>query len=207
MYHAKGEANGPISLEKHWIKDKGFSRTPSVVLQLLTQQGLSREDAMIVWLDNLFTEARVLSELREEGIGAAGTVKTSKTQREEDEESHGTKAQKRKAKSESKKGLIPCLAELKTVHNSQLEWGKLYGRLSKDRKVLEFAWKDQNVVLFMTTVHTGEEWVKSKRRRPPKTATNARTSRKVFGELAVKELLITEFIDIEAIGTNSHLKL
>lgn len=57
-------------------------------------------------------------------------------------------------------------------------------------------WKDQNFVLLMTTVHTGHETIKRNRRRSPKTATNARTSRAIFGEEAVKELSIPEFIDL-----------
>ena len=65
-----------------------------------------------------------------------------------------------------------------------------------DKRVLELAWKDQNVVLFMTTVSNGQKQVKRLRRRPAKTATNARTSRAVFGhDEARKELPIPEFID------------
>lgn len=52
------------------------------------------------------------------------------------------------------------------------------------------------MVLFMTTVHTGRETVRRKRHRPTKTATNARTSRVLFGEEAVKELSISEFFDM-----------
>lgn len=70
----------------------------------------------------------------------------------------------------------------------------MYGCLSDDGSVLEFAWKDQNVVLFMTTVHTGKEMIT--RRRPPKTATNARTTWAVFRNSAVKELSIPAFIDM-----------
>jgi hypothetical protein len=47
------------------------------------------------------------------------------------------------------------LADLKLVHSGQIEWGKLYGRLSKDGSVMEFAWKDADVVLFMSTVDSG----------------------------------------------------
>ena len=193
LYHAKGDKNGPGDLNNHWEKELGFSKTPAVVLDLLAQEGLSPEDACVVWLDNLFTEARLLSALRDRGIG---TVRTTKTQREEEEEVHGTKAQKKKAKAEPNRGLLPCLSDLKLEHNTQIEWGKLYGGLSKDGKVLEFAWKDQNVVLSITTMHSGHETVMRPRRRPPKTATNARTSRKPFGDKAVKELSIPQFINM-----------
>lgn len=47
----------------------------------------------------------------------------------------------------------------------------------------------------MTTVSNGRETVKRLRRRPAKTATNAHTSRAIFGEIARKELPIPEFIN------------
>ena len=37
----------------------------------------------VVWLDNLFTSSKLLSTLRDLGIGAAGTVRTAHTRREE----------------------------------------------------------------------------------------------------------------------------
>ena len=61
---------------------------------------------------------------------------------------------------------------------------------------MQFAWKDQNVVLFMSTVSNGQEMVRHLRRRPAKTATNARTSRAMFGESATKELTIPAFINM-----------
>ena len=75
----------------------------------------------------------------------------------------------------------------------QIPWGELY--LISDGEVLQAAWKDQNVVLFMSTVSDGIEKILRQRRRPPKTATNARTSRQIFGDLSTKELLIPRFID------------
>ena len=52
------------------------------------------------------------------------------------------------------------------------------------------------MVLFMTTVHTGKEIVERLRRRPATTATNARTSRLLFGDKPVKSLAIPQFIDM-----------
>ncbi|KAI4280305.1 MAG: hypothetical protein L6R38_004555 [Xanthoria sp. 2 TBL-2021] len=123
--------NRPVDLDNHWLKELGFSKTPAVILDLLAQDNLSPEDACVVWLDNLFTEAILLSAVRDRGIGAA------ETQREEEGESRGTKAQRKKAKSEPNKGLIPSLNELGLVHKSQIKWVKLYGALSKDGKVVE----------------------------------------------------------------------
>ena len=48
----------------------------------------------------------------------------------------------------------------------------------------------------MTTMSNGRKQVKRLRRRPAKTATNARTSRAIFGTEARKELPIPEFINI-----------
>lgn len=110
----EGDKNGPVDLDDHWLKELGFSKTPAVVLDLLAQDDLSPEDACVVWLDNLFTEAILLSAVRDRGIGAA------ETQREEEGESRGTKAQRKKAKSEPNKGLIPSLNELRLVHKSQI---------------------------------------------------------------------------------------
>ena len=90
----------------------------------------------------------------------------------------------------------PRLLDLRNKWNVGIDWGKLYGYLSKDKRVLELAWKDQNVVLFMTTVSNGQKKIKRLRRRPAKTAINARTSRAVFSQdKARKELLIPKFID------------
>lgn len=148
----------------------------------------------MVWLDNLFTSAQLLIELLVEGFGAAETVRTQKTEQEKQEETHGTKAQKSNKKLNCE--LDFSLSELKLKYNSQLEWGKLYGYLSNDGFVLEFAWKDQNVILFMTTIHTDKKMIKQECRCSFKTATNAQTSWVVFGDSAIKELSILAFIDM-----------
>ena len=196
MYHAKGRnrGEGPQDLDDFWTDWLGFTQTQAVVLDLVAQEGIAKDHSHIIWLDNLFTSARLLTQLDKEGFGAAGTVRTSTTKREDLEATDGTPAQR--TSTEPNRGLDSRLLDLRNKWNVGIDWGKLYGYLSKDKRVLELAWKDQNVVLFMTTVSTGRETVKRLRRRPAKTATNARTSRAVFGEdEARKELLIPEFID------------
>ena len=94
LFHAKDDKRGPVDLDEHWIKEEGFSKTQAVVLDLLTREGIADNNKHIVWLDNLFTSARLLTVLRELGFGGAGTVRTTKTKRDELEEKHGTKAQK-----------------------------------------------------------------------------------------------------------------
>ena len=120
------------------------------MLDLVAQEGIAKDHSHIIWLDNLFTSARLLPQLDSEGFGAAGTVRTTTTPREELEAKQGTKAQKKSQ--EENRGLNKRLLELRTKWNAALEWGQLYGSLSNDGKVVEFAWKDQNVVLFMSTV-------------------------------------------------------
>ena len=194
LFHAKGDKFGPVDLDEVWTKDEGFSKTQAVVLDLLAQRGISDLNKHVVWLDNLFTSARLLSVLRELGFGAAGTVRVTKTKRDEYEEKHGTKAQKQQK--EKNRGLDTSLSDLKLEYGAQLEWGQLYGVISADKRVAQFAWKDQQVVLFMSTIHDGKQQVERLRRRPALTSTNARTSRAPFGNLAVKKLPIPDFIDL-----------
>ena len=75
----------------------------------------------MIWLDNLFTSAKLLSQLRKDGYGAAGTVRTSKTAREEQEALSGTAAEKKSYKKEKNRGLAPQLADLKNKHSAQLK--------------------------------------------------------------------------------------
>jgi len=84
LWHARGSRpiDGPQGLDERWNE---FSKTQQVVLQLLTQME-SKGEGHVVWLDNLFSSARLFKTLRGLGIGAAGTVRTSKTRREEQEE-------------------------------------------------------------------------------------------------------------------------
>ena len=198
MFHTKGsnKYEGPVDLDTHWTDKLGFSKTQAVVLDLVNQEGIQGDFSHIIWMDNLFTTASLLAKLKEYGFGAAGTVRTTKTTREEIEEKSGTAAQRQRLTTKDvNRGLDPRLSDLKNVYQKQLEWGRLYTSVSKDEEVLEFAWKDQNVVLFMSTVHDGKILVKRQRRRPGKTSTNAASSRAVFGVKAVKDLFIPEFID------------
>ena len=90
-----------------------------MVLDLLTQDGIARDHSHIVWLDNLFTSARLLAQLDNEGFEAAGTVRTTKTTREELKAKDDIKAQREQQ--ESNRGLNQGLAELKIKWNAVLE--------------------------------------------------------------------------------------
>ena len=198
LYHTKGSDSdsGPVDLDDFWTKDEGFSKTQAVVLDLVSQEGVQKDYSHIIWLDNLFTSARLLKALKKEGFGAAGTVRTTQTKREKDEKEKGTKKQRKKLPLEENRGLDRTLSDLKLKHHTQLKWGELYGKTSDDGEVLKLAWKDQNVVLFMSTVHDGKKRVLRQRRRPASTSTNARTARAPFGDQPVKKLFIPEFINM-----------
>ena len=68
----------------------GFTQTQAVVLDLVAQDGIAKDHFHIIWPDNLFTSARLLTQLDEEGFGAVGTVRTSTTRREDLEATSGT---------------------------------------------------------------------------------------------------------------------
>ena len=82
----------------------------------MKQQGISDDNWHIVWLDNLFTSAWLLTILRELGFGAAGTVRTTKTKREEQEER--TANQIGGKQKEKNRGLDSNLSDLKLKSNS-----------------------------------------------------------------------------------------
>jgi hypothetical protein len=48
------------------------------------------------------------------------------------------------------------LSTLRKKFDSQIPWGQLYAEVSKNGMVLQLAWKDSRVVLFMTTVLHGK---------------------------------------------------
>ena len=55
-----------------------------------------------------------------------------------------------------KEGYDPFLMSLRTCWEDQIPWGEKHGNLSKNRDVLELAWKDNRMVLFISTVHSGK---------------------------------------------------
>ncbi|KAF2180779.1 hypothetical protein K469DRAFT_591445, partial [Zopfia rhizophila CBS 207.26] len=122
-----------------------------------------------IWIDNLFTLIKLLERLRQEGIGGAGTIRTRFSYK---------------------------LMNIKLYHTDNLQWGELYYDLSKNKTVLQAAWKDAQVVLFTNTVAKPEKFIEREQKRPAKTATNAKYTRLIFGDLVVKVLKIPLFIDL-----------
>jgi hypothetical protein len=86
LWHVKGDGKdqGPQGLRTTWEK-KGFSKTQAVVLELVTRMP-NQGKGHAVHIDNLFTSSKLLTTLREYGVGAAGTVRTGQTRREVNDE-------------------------------------------------------------------------------------------------------------------------
>ena len=102
-----------------------------------------------------------------------------------------TKAQK--LAKEKNFGTNEKLAELKTKWSNHIAWGKLYGCLSSDQRVLQLAWKDAQIILFMTTVVNGRNTISRPRERPN---TKNKSIIETFGDQPCKRLEIPEFIDM-----------
>ena len=193
LFHAKNEKQSFVDLNEYWIKEKSFSKTQIVMLNLLKQQSISDDNKHIVWLDNFFTSTRLFIVLREFGFEDADTVRIIKTKRDELEEKHDTKAQQQQKK--KNKDLDSFLSDFKLKYEVQFDWEELYDVISENDKVAEFGWKNQQMILFMNTIHTNKQYVQRMRKKSVKTSTNARTSRASFDNLTVKKLAILDFID------------
>lgn len=63
-------------------------------------------------------------------------------------------------------GLHPLLQELKLRWQNRLIWGAFFAAIGSDSTVLQFAWKDSAVVLFMTTVTLAAAVVSAIRKKP-----------------------------------------
>ncbi len=123
----------------------------------------------VVWIDNLFTSARLLIKLRLLGISAAGTVQTTKTKQEEVEEATQikTRYQTLKCIPEPNHRLNQSIADIKFRYNTKIPWGTLYAEIAHaEPSVIQFAWKDSNVILFMSTVYNSKDTIKRIQTRP-----------------------------------------
>ena len=61
--------------------------------------------------------------------------------------------------------------------------------------VLCLAWQDNNIVLLLSTIHSPELYITTKRKRPSATSTNAAIARAPFGDKIIKEFEIPTTID------------
>ncbi len=85
------------------------------------------------------------------------------------------------------------LLELKIKWSNHIAWGELYGCLSSNQKVLQLAWKDTQIVLFMMTLVDAQTTVSRPRKRPNK---KDKWIKQVFRDQPFKRLRIPDFIDM-----------
>lgn len=128
----------------------------------------------VVYLDNLFTSTKLLKLLRKEGFGATGTARTNS-------------------------GIYDGFIKKKQFDKAKdIEpWGKLYSAPTTSDDIIQYAWKDNALVLFLSTINdaTTESMVIRNRKRPGSTSTSAKTARKPFGSQPRKDLPIPKFVD------------
>lgn len=132
-----------------------------------------RDSSYIVYLDNLFGSTKLVSYFCEIGYGTVATARTNS----------GICAEFVKKKQLDKKADIE-------------PWGQQYQAPTISNQIMQFAWKDNALVLFFFTVHTGlEPKVVRHRKRPSSTSTSACTAHAVFGSKPSKDLPIPQFVD------------
>jgi hypothetical protein len=194
LYHRNGK--GPIGSKSP--PGSGINPTQAVVVTLLqTLQNPPTGPSLqyCVWLDNLFVSTTLFSYLRRLGYGAAGTCRTNSGICQE----------------------FVLKKKAEQANQSISQWGSLWQAPTEDNLVLQTAWKDNNLVLFLSTIHhpielnpetvrsqqakmkpgnlIGQELIVRDRRRPRATSTAARSVRAEFGNAVRKNLAIPCVID------------
>ena len=131
----------------------------------------TREDTedtnYVLVMDNYFTLSRAIGErgLRGKGVGVVGTAR-------------------------ARPGW-PC-SEFKNVTDAC--FNSLY-YCDDEEGFRIFRWVDNNIVTMVSSIHTGEEKILRKRKRPQKNATNKNHLPQIFGDEAVAEIEIPGVVD------------
>ncbi|KJZ68234.1 hypothetical protein HIM_12377 [Hirsutella minnesotensis 3608] len=136
--------------------------TQSVVIALVKQLP---EQTYHIFFDNLFSSPNLLKALCQLGIGATGTAQVNC-------------------------GFYQPFVEAKKAdtRGNCWPWGMLKTAPTPDGQVNQFAWKDNALVLFLSTVYSGKEFEERIRRRPTTTQPRARPIQQKFGAEPVLRL-------------------
>ncbi|KAF1967460.1 hypothetical protein BU23DRAFT_559375 [Bimuria novae-zelandiae CBS 107.79] len=145
----------------------------------------------------------MLKYLRRQGVGCAGTVRTTKiTTKETFEDAARVELQaedvsvKGRARQKvAKERFSSSLMRLKTQFTKHMEWGEIRWDLSKSGEVLQAAWRDNQVVLFASTVAEPIQVIMKLRRRSKMSQNNKGIFEKAFGNEPVRLLGILQMID------------
>ncbi|KAJ3454592.1 hypothetical protein MRS44_013192 [Fusarium solani] len=123
-----------------------------------------------VFVDNLFSSSPLFRNLRNHGLGATGTARTN------------SGIHKELIQDKSNDGRVKKMYEFNTVKAIP----------TPDNQVNQIAWKDNKLMLFLTTVFTGadDERVMRQRKKPSSRKSEAKPIRRFFGDEAVKMIKI-----------------
>ncbi|KAH7464233.1 hypothetical protein FOMA001_g17874 [Fusarium oxysporum f. sp. matthiolae] len=171
LWHVKASPYKAIIVELPLPKPHGkkgklqttvpLSNTQSVVVHLRNQLP---KQTYHVFTDNLFSSPNLFRALRQLGCGATGTARPN----------CGITTELKHAKERNKAG-----------DGSLIEYNEVLAIPTHDNKVMQIAWKDSGIVLFLPTVHSGADNKRTpkKRKLPAKRRTKAELQRlqQVFG--------------------------
>lgn len=170
-WHERG--NGSVGVPSHVFAGKPLANTQAVVAYLLSKLPPPPSSAHGYHADNLFVTIPLIKLFRERGTATTGTTRVRG--------GIGNKFVSLK-KEDDRKDFIP--------------WGTTHSRPTKDQKVMHFAWKDNALVLLLSTYFDGlEEDIPRMRRCPSTTSSSAKTARVPFAGEFSEELPIPQFID------------
>ncbi|KJZ68721.1 hypothetical protein HIM_11887 [Hirsutella minnesotensis 3608] len=166
IWHLPKKAMGPVAglMRRKRPGEIYLNPTQSVVPALTS---LLPEQLYHVFLDNLFSSPSLFLALRQRGIGATGTARTNC-------------------------GIDKLLTQHKAADaKGQLNWpwGTLKSIPTPDNLVNQLAWKDNALVLMLSTVHTGRQLEQRIRRRPASlTKPQQKAIKREFGDDPIKQL-------------------
>ena len=130
IFHKNGK--GPISSKVP--KGSGINPTQAVVVNLLKtlpDPPIGPTLRYCVWLDNLFSSTTLFTYLQSLGYSATGTCRTNS-------------------------GISKDLVDIKKREQANpnlTPWGTIQQEPTMDNQVLQTAWKDNNIVLMLLTIH------------------------------------------------------
>ncbi|CZR51599.1 uncharacterized protein PAC_01476 [Phialocephala subalpina] len=174
-FHKKGKikdkrSRGPLGPYKvPQPKELGDNNSSAIVAHLVQQ---IPQAGYILYLDNLFTNVKLLTYMRKRGVGITGTCT---------------------AKSGTLKEFIDI--KKKDTKKDTIPWGGLFYEPSPNGEIMLIAWKDNALVLFITSVNGELDMVEKERKRPSETSISAKTSRVPFGSNRTAGLDIPIFDD------------
>ena len=149
LYHVKNDRKS-MNLNIVYIKKWNYSKIQIVVFDLLQQKNIFDDYSCVVWMNNLFTSTDVIVTCFNIDFEAVDTVRIIKTKRKEQKEIKDIKTQKKRK--EFNRDLNSILFDLKLKHEARIEWDTMYEKIINNVNVLQFAWKNQQMILFMTSI-------------------------------------------------------